>query len=269
MVLSAQGRCRTVEVDVARASRIFLALMGGGWWLLGLSVATAQVQNEKLTAPQSGNLVSQGGTSGVDAVQAVVEATRVTSGQAVVSQIQIGNVLQEGPVASLAVVRDSFQNNRGIIGANQNSGSLNNQANVQVIAHVSDGPTIRLGEATVEQRLIDNTIITSGAARQDLIESSFGGTVGIVGINQSAGNLNNQANVVVLTLGTGRGVVALEDSTLGKVNTGNKLIPGPTGPRSDVIVGSFAGFRGLAQVSQSAGDLNQISNTMNVSVFSK
>jgi hypothetical protein len=250
-------------------SRILLVLIGSSWWLMCLSIATAQLQNRESTAPQSEHLVSQGGPNSIDAVQAVVEATKITSGQALVTQVQISNVMQEGLAASLAVVRDSFQNNRGIIGANQNTGNLNNQANVQVIAHVSDGPTIRLGEATVEQRLSDNTIVTSGAARHDLIESSFGGTVGIVGINQSAGNLNNQANVVVLTIGKGAGVVALEDSTLGKVNTGNKLIPGPAGPRSDVIIGSFAGFRGLAQVSQSAGDLNQISNTMNVSVFSK
>lgn len=239
------------------------------WWLMALSVAGAQMQDGEATAPRSDSLVSQGGTTGLDAVHAVVEAAGITSAQALVTQVQIGNVMEEGLAASLAVVRDSFQNNRGIIGANQNTGNLNNQANVQVIAHVSGGPTIRLGEATVEQRLVDNTIVTSGAVRQDLIENSFGGTVGIVGVNQSAGNLNNQANVVALTIGKGIGVVALEDSTLGKVNIGNKLIRGPAGPKSDVIVGSFAGFRGLAQVSQSAGDLNQVSNTMNVSVFSK
>jgi hypothetical protein len=199
----------------------------------------------------------------------VVAAMDGVSAQALVTQIQIGNAMKEGLNPSVSMVRESFQSNRGIIGANQNTGNLNNQANVQVIAHVSGEPTIRLGEATVEQRLVDNTIVTSGAARKDLIENSFGGMVGIIGINQSAGNLNNQANVVVLTLGKGSGVVALEDSSLGKVNTGNKLMPGPTGPKSDVIVGSFAGFRGLAQVSQSAGDLNQVSNTMNVSFFSK
>jgi hypothetical protein len=205
----------------------------------------------------------------VGAVQAVADAVGAGSAQANVSQIQISNVMEEGLAASLAVVRESFQYNRGIISANQNTGSLNNQANVQVIAHASGGPSIRLGEVAVEQRLVDNTIVTSGAARQDLIENSFGGTVGIVGINQASGNLNNQANVLVLTVGKGAGVVPLEDSSLSKVNTGNKLIEGPPGPKADVITGSFSEFRGLAQVSQSAGDLNQVSNTMNVSFFSK
>lgn len=242
---------------------------GLGCGLISLSVATGQGVTSETTAPQPNRLVSQGGTTGVDAVLAVVAAMDGVSAQALVTQIQIGNAMKEGLNPSVSMVRESFQSNRGIIGANQNTGNLNNQANVQVIAHVSGEPTIRLGEATVEQRLVDNTIVTSGAARKDLIENSFGGMVGIIGINQSAGNLNNQANVVVLTLGKGSGVVALEDSSLGKVNTGNKLMPGPTGPKSDVIVGSFAGFRGLAQVSQSAGDLNQVSNTMNVSFFSK
>jgi hypothetical protein len=246
-------------------------IWGIGWWLISSSAATAEGQNGGVTASQSDHsIIFQSGTTGLEAVHAVTDAAGAGSSRALVNQIQIGNVMEEGLAASLAVVRDSFQNNRGIVGANQNTGNLNNQANVQVIAHVSDGPTIRLGDATVEQRLVDNTIVTSGAARQDRLENSFGGTVGIVGINQSAGNLNNQANVVVLTLGEGAGVVALEDSTLGKVNTGNnKLISGPAGPKSDVIVGSFAGFRGLAQVSQSAGDLNSISNTMNVSFFLK
>lgn len=246
-----------------------IILQGLVWSLMGWSIATAQVQDGPVTAPPPDSLVSQGETTGLDAVHAVVDAVGVSSAQALVSQIQIGNRMEEGLAASLAVVRESFQNNRGIIGANQNTGNLNNQANVQVIAHVAGGPTIRLGEATVEQRLVDNTIVTSGVAREDRIENSFGGTVGIVGINQSAGNLNNQANVVVLTLGKGSGFVALEDSSLGKVNSGNKLIQGSPGPKADVITGSFAGFRGLAQVSQSAGDLNQISNTMNVSFFSK
>jgi len=238
---------------------------GIGWWLICWSVATAQLQDSGTTVSQP----DHDGARGLDSVQAVVDAVGVSSARALVSQTQIGNVMEEGLTASIAVVRDSFQNNRGIIGANQNTGNLNNQANVQVIAHVAEGPPIRLGEGTVEQRLVDNTMVTSGAPRQDLIENSFGGTVGIVGINQSAGNLNNQANVVVLTIGKGSGFVSLEDSSLEKVNTGNKLIQGSPGPKSDVITGSFSGFRGLAQVSQSAGDLNQVSNTMNVSFFSK
>jgi hypothetical protein len=236
-----------------------------GWWLMGLSIAAAQVQDGALLPEQSDSLFFQDGTGGVDAVHAVVNALGSSSSQALVSQIQIGNVMEEGLTASLAIVRDSFQGNRGIIGANQNSGNLNNQANVHVIAHNSGGPTIQLGHAAIDQQLVGNTIVTSGAAREDRIQDSFGGTVGIVGINQSAGNLNNQANVIVITLGIGSEFVPLEDSSLGAVNTGNKLIPGPPGPKSDVILDSFSGFRGLAQVSQSAGDLNSVSNKMNIS----
>jgi hypothetical protein len=250
-----------VKIPVSARSLWWVA----GWWLMGLSIAAAQVQDGAVMPEQSDSLVSQSGSSGLDAVHAVVNAVGNSSSQALVSQIQVGNVMEEGLTASLAVVRDSFQGNRGIIGANQNSGNLNNQANVHVIAHNSSGPTIQLGHAAIEQRLEENTIVTSGAAREDRIQDSFGGTVGIVGINQSAGNLNNQANVMAITLGIGSEFLPLEDSSLGAVNTGNKLTPGPPGPKSDVIVGSFAGFRGLAQVSQSAGDLNSVSNKMNIS----
>ena len=236
-----------------------------GWWLMGLSIAAGQVQDGAVLPEQPDRLVFEGGRGGVDAVHAVVNAVGSSSSQALVSQIQVGNMMEEGLTASLAIVRNSFQHNRGIIGANQNSGNLNNQANVQVIAHDSGGPTIQLGHAAIEQRLVENTIVTSGGAREDRIQNSFGGTVGIVGINQSAGNLNNQANVMVITLGMGSEFVPLEDSSLGAVNSGNRLIQGPPGPKSDVILDSFYGFRGLAQVSQSAGDLNSVSNKMNLS----
>jgi hypothetical protein len=175
-------------------AKIAIILQGLVWSLMGWSIATAQVQDGPVTAPPSDRLVSQGGTSGLDAVHAVVEGVSGNSAQALVNQIQIGNVMEEGLAASLAVVRESFQNNRGIIGANQNTWKLNNQANVQVIAHVSDGSTIQLGQATIEQRLVDNTIVTSGAARHDLIENSFGGTVGIVGITQKSGTKTTLLN---------------------------------------------------------------------------
>lgn len=254
-----------------------IAGWAGLWWLSVALTASASAQvpdngilvhDNGIVVQQSDSLVFQSGRAAVDAVQAVVNAAGASSAQALVSQIQIGNVMEEGLTASLAIARDSFQNNRGIVGANQNSGNLNNQANVQVIARVSNGPLIQLGQATVEQRLVDNTMVTSGAAREDRIQNSFGGTIGIAAINQSAGNLNNQANVMVINLGADPEFVALEESSLGAVNSGNRLIQGPPGPKSDVIVDSFAGFRGLAQINQSAGDLNSVSNTMNVSLSS-
>jgi hypothetical protein len=50
------------------------------------------------------------------------------------------------------------------------------------------------------------------------------------------------------------------------VNANNTLTQGPAGPRTDVLSGSFADFRGIAQVSQSAGDLNAVSNFLGLSL---
>jgi hypothetical protein len=38
------------------------------------------------------------------------------------------------------------------------------------------------------------------------------------------------------------------------------------GPRADILIDSFAGFRGVAQVNQSAGDLNVMGNYVGVSL---
>ena len=38
------------------------------------------------------------------------------------------------------------------------------------------------------------------------------------------------------------------------------------GPRSDTIAGGFQGFRGVAQITQAAGDLNVVNNMLAVSV---
>jgi hypothetical protein len=94
---------------------------------------------------------------------------------------------------------------------------------------------------------------------------SFEGTVGIVGVNQAEGNLNQQANVLGVGLALSPEVVVLGDATLAEVHTDNTLTPGPAGPRADIISTSFADFRGIAQIAQSSGDLNAIGNFLALS----
>jgi len=200
--------------------------------------------------------------SGIDGVEAISSAV---SGHAIVNQTLIGNHLEERDVISTSIMQDTFRDGRGILSVNQASGNINNQANVRVLAFAEgEGLLYDLSLAT-SARSIKNTVIVYGGEREDRISNSFGGAVGVVGVNQSAGSLNQQVNVVVLGIGVALGpdVVALGDAALGETIADNSASSG--GNRSDIITDSFTGFRGIAQVNQSSGDLNIVTNSVGFS----
>ncbi len=206
----------------------------------------------------------------VAGVEAVVGASGgALEGAAIVNQTLIGNQVVERNVTSRGLIQDAFQDNRGILSVNQAEGSLNNQAIVRVLTLGAIDSPVQALDFSGSSRTLDNTLISSGGERENRISNSFGGTVGIVGANQSAGNLNQQANVLVLGLGAALGpeVVALGEATLGEISARNTVKQeGPAGPRADILTDSFAGFRGIAQVNQSAGDLNHMGNFVGLSL---
>jgi hypothetical protein len=200
--------------------------------------------------------------SGIEGVEAISSAV---SGAALVNQTLIGNYFEERDVISTSIMQGTFVDGRGILSINQASGNLNNQANVRVLAFTDgEGVLYDLSLAT-SARSIKNTVISYGGEYENRISNSFGGAVGIVGVNQSAGSLNQQVNVVVLGIGVALGpeVVALGDADLGGTIADNSVSSG--GNRSDIITDSFTGFRGIAQVNQSSGDLNIVTNSVGFS----
>ncbi len=195
--------------------------------------------------------------------------TAFAEAQAAVDQAIIANWVEEQNVTRHALIQDAFQDNQGILSVNQAAGNLTNQANVRVLTLGPVDTPVQGLDLAKSARSLDNTLISSGGERETRISNSFGGTVGIVGANQSAGNLNQQANVLVLGLGAALGpeVVALGDATLGEISARNTVKQeGPAGPRADILTDSFAGFRGIAQVNQSAGDLNHMGNFVGLSL---
>ena len=200
--------------------------------------------------------------SGIEGVEAISSAV---SADALVNQTLIGNRLEERDVISRSVMHESFVDGRGILSVNQASGNMNNQANVRVLAFADgEGLLYDLSLAT-SARSIKNTVISYGGEYENRITHSFGGGVGIIGVNQSAGSLNQQVNVVVLGIGVALGpeVVPLGDADLGGTIADNSVSSG--GNRSDIITDSFTGFRGIAQVNQSSGDLNIVGNSVGFS----
>ena len=87
--------------------------------------------------------------------------------------------------------------------------------------------------------------------------------VGLIGINQNAGNMNNQTSSVALALGVGA-QVALSESALGQVNSGNKVYEVGT-MKTDLIENSLNYNLGTVQVNQSSGNMNNQGSSIAIS----
>lgn len=93
----------------------------------------------------------------------------------------------------------AFNGITGITGINQSAGYMNNQHNSAAVS-VGNG-LVALSESDLGQFNTGNTLSEVNVAKNDVIDAgSFTGVSGIVGVNQSSGNMNNQSNVVSLAV---------------------------------------------------------------------
>ena len=222
-------------------------------------------------------------TSSISGVQALADASGTyLSADAVVGQSLQNNFVEELPAIgneANGIVRQSRfiqsgQSSQGIIAINQESGNLNNQSNVFVVSALAGLGDADLSEAGLVSvaRSQGNSVQSAGGDREDRIQVSFFRSSGVVAMNQTAGNLNQQSNVMVLTEATAPVsdfFTTLNYSALEEVVAGNGGTIQPTeseGLRRDFMHASFVEFRGLAQINQSAGDLNVVQNGMLVSM---
>jgi predicted double-glycine peptidase len=137
--------------------------------------------------------------------------------------------------------------NIGFVDVNQDTGTGSNQSNVRVLALSG-----RDGGGQVHENLLtgiltttNNKVLTIGGERSNTITGSFDGTVGVVGINQSSGSLNHEANLMVMTVGiayTDTGdlpdVVSVESAALGHVKADNEVDPASApGDQQHIAIG--------------------------------
>jgi hypothetical protein len=108
-----------------------------------------------------------------------------------------------------ALIRNSINGNRGVAHVNQAPGNMANQSNAFSLAvSLTAGGGVALAEADLGQVNTVNRVRESDSGgdrsdpqfvginkRADII-GSINGNTGVVGVNQSAGNMANQANVV-------------------------------------------------------------------------
>ena len=94
-----------------------------------------------------------------------------------------------------ASITGSVNNNTGVINVNQNSGNMNNQSN-GLAAAIGIGAEFAMSEGDLGQENSGNFVNELETVKVSSISGSINGNTGIVNVNQSTGNMNNQGNVV-------------------------------------------------------------------------
>ena len=91
-----------------------------------------------------------------------------------------------------------MNNNSGLTMVNQNTGAANNQNNTVSLALGKDA-TVALAEADLGQFNSGNTLSEYCPDKSSTIAKSVNGNTGITTVNQTSGNMNNQATTISIS----------------------------------------------------------------------
>jgi hypothetical protein len=246
------------------------------WHLVACTVLLSTTLWAPVGRGQTFVAVDEVESAGLDlSIPGIVEVQAAVGGGGLVAEIMLeqsvsGNVIAEDGVSHRSSIEGSFSGGRGIFNVNQDSGNVNNQANVLVVVFAAKDAGIQVLEVDTKIERANNTVVSNDSPREDRLVDSFNDTVGVVGVNQSSGNGNQQSNVLVMGIGlmVGSEAVVLDEQALEMLFPDAPelaLLEEAGAPRSDTISGSFQNFSGVAQVTQSSGDLNVLQNTLGVS----
>jgi len=206
----------------------------------------------------------------------------------------IGNFVDQSPAAlpglfsfgweKDALIEDSINDNTGIVGVNQSVGNMANQGNVAAISIIGDdtgsADAFTNTEAFADQENTLNFVHheeilepldSTGFFDPDLTATIGGATgsinnnAGVIGVNQDAGNMNNQHNLLAMAVGF-NAFVALSESGLGQVNSGNVVEEIETVKSLD-ISNSISGNSGIVGVNQAAGNMNNQASVVSFSAM--
>jgi len=127
-------------------------------------------------------------------------------------------------------------------------------------------PGAQSAEILFDQKVQGGTVEEENIVRQVLLVGAGRNNAGIVTINQDAGNMTNQANIIAIAFGAQAGEVLLTDLWGTQELTGNSATVRDSGPRETRIEDSFHGTTGIVAINQSAGNFNQQVNALAVAV---
>lgn len=136
------------------------------------------------------------------------EGDSYAQAQAAAEQDNLNNIVDAtNLLEKSARITDSLNDNNGVVHANQSAGNMANQANALAMAVGFAEGGVSIAESDLGQLNAANTVLESGEEgpddaadgfifKQATIENSVNGNSGVIGVNQTAGNMANQANVV-------------------------------------------------------------------------
>jgi hypothetical protein len=117
------------------------------------------------------------------------------------------------------------------------------------------GLSVATGAVVIEQSLMNNQLMQRNGSQDVMLVGSFNQAEGIISVNQSAGNLDAQANVRLVIIGedlSGSPLITVARSAVSEANGVNGVAEGQTS-----IQDSFNNTAGLVGINQSSGSLNQ------------
>lgn len=176
----------------------------------------------------------------------------------------------EAPDAKNLISDGALLDTSGNIAINTSAGNGNLQAN---IAAISIGKNRAVANVTSEQSTASNNMASPGRASSEIGSNALRNASGIIGVNQSSGSGNTQANLVAVATGQ---IAEVSIDQLGRVSTTREISNqsasggGPKKYTAVIADSAFLNARGIVQVNQLAGSGNSTANlfTLSVSVAS-
>lgn len=186
----------------------------------------------------------------------------VTANQTNIRNKACGNCAEKDDV-----IANSGNQNSGIISLNQSSGNNNNQGTIVSVAIDEEAPApappppaapppppapnnvgFAHASAAATQSQAGNNIDSVNLLYRDAtITNSLNNNTGLIYANQSAGNMNNQLNVLSLAFSLAESGVALSEAALGQFNAAGRV--GESNSTTSTV-----GINKLARISNSLND---------------
>jgi hypothetical protein len=224
----------------------------------------------------------------VSAAEALAISNQVNTGNTVSAfegpiDVDLEDDTTEFGIRLAARIQDSINNNVGLVGVNQDVGNANNQGNtVAVAALVSEesGASFTHSESSAEQINTDNLTQQieqfdvedpaevdpiADAQKRAVLRNSVNENAGIITVNQSAGNMNNQSNNIALAVGIGS-ILALSEADLGQTNSGN-LVEEVNTVKLGLIENAVNNNTGVIAGNQTSGNMNNQGNSISFSAL--
>jgi hypothetical protein len=183
-----------------------------------------------------------------------------------------GNYVAETSGVYASNLMGSFQGFKGVGATNQAAGNLNNQGTYIGFAETGSKNALMTTNITLATITANNRLDTTEkiSYKAKIGDKAFNGATGIVAVNQAAGNMNSQLNAVTVCMGNAAAV--LNNTQLSRINSNNTINTPVKGamPSAEVSLAddTFQNFKGVASVSQVAGNYNQVVTSIRININS-